>query len=143
MAEVERPTHGGLQGVEQQAEESVVSRLEHLDADRAEPVAELRDRLGRRVHSLDAAEGRHPAGEGDAEPEAGRGLVGPALELVLGGKTPERRIELDRVQPGRVEAQEVSRLRIRRVEAAFPGRVREAGRAGVEAGGRYEPSMTS
>ena len=78
-----------------------------------------------------------------AEPEAGRGLVGPALELVLGGKPAEGRIELDRVEPGRVEAQEVRRLRIRRVEVAFPGRVREAGRAGVEAGGRYEPSMTS
>jgi hypothetical protein len=117
--------------------------LQHFDPDRPEAVAQLPDRLRGGVRAFDAAEGRDAAGERDGELEAGLGLVGPALELILGGEPAEGGVELDRVQPPGVEAQKIRRLGARRVEAALPGGVREAGRAGVEAAERYEPSMTS
>jgi hypothetical protein len=143
VPEVESPAHLRVERVEQEPEEAVVPRLQHLDAHRAEPIAELEIVwAAASTPSMRPKDGDAP-GEGDGELEAGLGLVGPALELVLGGKPAEGGVELHRVQPACVEAQEVRRLRFRRVEVALPGGVREAGRAGVEAAGGYEPSMTS
>jgi hypothetical protein len=131
VAEIERPPHRGIEGVEQQTEEAVVACLQDLDPYRAEPVAQPADRLRRRVETLDPPERREAPGQRDGELEARLRLRGPALELLFAGQAPKRRVELDGIEPGRVEAQEVRRLSVSRVEAALPRGIGEAGRAGV------------
>jgi hypothetical protein len=140
VTEVEGPAELRIERVEQEAEEPVVAFLADLDANRAEPVTEPADRLCERVESLDASKGRRPARQGDGKAKAGRRRRGPAVELVFRGQPVERRVQLDRVEPARIEAEEVLRARVGRIEPVFPGRVREAGGAGVEG---YDPSCTS
>lgn len=69
----------------------------------------------------------------DPEAEAGRRLLRPAPEHVLGGQAVEDADELDGRQALRVVAQEVGRPGVGRVEASSPGRVGEAGDSGVQA----------
>ena len=140
VAEVERPAHRGVERVEQEAEEAVVAPLPDLDPDGTEPVAEPADGLRERVEPLDAAERRRASRHRDREAEAGRSGRGPAVELLFRREPVEGRVQLDRVEPLGVEAEKVLRPRVGRIEPALPGRVREAGGAGVE---RYDPSCTS
>jgi hypothetical protein len=120
VAEIERPAHRWIESVDQEPEEAVVARLQDLDPHGPEPVAEPADRLRRRVDALDPSEGGDTPGQRDGELEARPRLLGPALELLFAGQAPERRVELDGVEPARIEAQEVRRLRVSRIEAALP-----------------------
>src|SRR5919201_3427918 len=128
-----------VERVEQEQEEAVVPRLRHLDPHRAEALTEDADRLRAGGEALDAPERRCLPAHRDGEAEAGRRRFRPALELPLGRQAVEGRVQLDGGRPFRVEAQELLRPRLGRVEAVLPGRVREAGRAGVDRPGRYEP----
>jgi hypothetical protein len=126
VAEVERPAQRGGERIEQQAEEAVVPRLCHLDPYGAEALAEDSGGLRKGVHALDAAERRRSSRHRQGEAEDLGRLLGPALELALGRQPVEGRVQLDGGQALRVEAEELLRPRVRRVEASFPGRIGEA-----------------
>jgi hypothetical protein len=126
VAEVERIAELGVERAEQEDEEAVVARLRHLDPDRTELRAEGSDAHLEGVEPLDPAAARDAAAHRDSEAEAIGHVGGPALELFLGRKVVERRVQLDGRQPLAVAAQELVRLRVGGVETAAPRGVGEA-----------------
>ncbi len=100
-------------------EQPVVAHRLDDDPDRAEPVAERQHALEERGHAVEAREREL---DGELEPVGRR--LGPAPELILAREPVAGRVQLDRVEVPRVEAEELGGLQPLRVEARPPGGVR-------------------
>jgi hypothetical protein len=131
VAEIQGDRKLGVEGIEQKPEEAVVPGLGHLDPHRAEGVAQLAGALRESVEASDAPKRGHLPAHRDGEAEAGRNRRRPALELSFRREAIEGVVQLDRRESLAVQAQELVRLRLRRIEAVLPARIREAGGAGV------------
>src|SRR5439155_10323996 len=86
IAEVEGDLDRRVDRAEQERQQSLVAWLLNLDADRAEPRAELRHALDERADAVEPAERQLRR-----EREPGRGLLAPAPELLLARQAIPRR----------------------------------------------------
>src|SRR5207244_4272540 len=116
-----------IERAEQELEQTFVVRALEGDSHRPEPVAEPPHARGELRHEL-----RPLARQLRREREARRRLRGPAVELLLRRQPVAGRVQLDGREPLRVEAEEVTGCRPRRVEPGLPRRIRPAGCADIQ-----------